>query len=63
MNDKKCTNDCYDDGEQQVETLCTYCQSYYDSIKQEALLEYKISPEYWAWVAKNSTDNSSCEVE
>ena len=44
MNDKKCTNDCYDDGEQQVETLCTYCQSYFDSVRAEALREYKVSP-------------------
>ena len=51
---KGCNNDCYDEGEQQVETLCIYCQDYLDSVRGEALRDYKVSPEYWAWHAKNN---------
>lgn len=46
---KSCINNCFDEGIQQTETLCAYCQSYFDSVMAEALREYKVSPEYWAW--------------
>lgn len=52
---KTCTAECYDEGLQQVETLCDYCQSYRNSVEAEALREYKISPAYWAWHDKRHT--------
>jgi len=48
----ECTNECWDEGEQQVEDLCPHCQGYVDSIEAEARREYKVSPEYWAWHKK-----------
>lgn len=46
---KECISECYDEGIQQVETLCFYCQDYLNSVEAEARRDYKVSPEYWAW--------------
>ncbi len=56
IRQKGCADECYDEGIQQVEKLCTYCQSYLNSIEAEARRDYKVSPEYWAWHKKRQAN-------